>query len=116
MVYHVDNPVEIKQEFSREVTKEAIEYGLMIYAQMYPEDVPQKKLSITRVQTAVLPAMLLAAREALEQHECVPTADTAERLVEIYDSLRWNEQTWRDSGDEVFRTYQQLCREIEEHC
>ena len=110
MVYHVDNPVEIEPGFSRKVEKEAMEFGKKVYAQMHPQD---PKL---RLQTVALPEMLLQARAAIRQHERFPSARSAERLAEMYDNIRWNEEVWRNAGDEVFQAYQQSCREIEEHC
>jgi hypothetical protein len=107
MVYHVDNPVEIKQEFSRNHRKECEELGQKIYKQEFGNS--------PKVTVSILPKILKDARAAIEQHERFPDVYTSERLVEMYDNIRWNEQLRRDSGDEVFRTYQQLRREIEEH-
>jgi hypothetical protein len=61
MVYHVDNPVEIKQEFSRNHRKECEELGQKIYKQEFGNS--------PKVTVSILPKILKDARAAIEQHE-----------------------------------------------
>jgi hypothetical protein len=64
-------------------------------------------------QVTSVPPLFEEAETALVAWDAEPSAENHERMVELYETIRWNEKVWRTAGEHVFQMYQRVCRLLE---